>query len=179
MAAAEESLVTVVIIEILEVRIVSEGIVTRVLGQTVSGSCHGSRVLPLIVAEGHLVLITSDTHRRLSVREQVLRGVLVEAAEVSDEEVLGVGLVHGAGPDGGRGRQGMIKLVAGHRGDGGVGLGGPAGRHQTSHHLGTLRTVTSLAVLLHHADDDEDEDEDHDDAEADDEDQDGGGLCGV
>ena len=49
----------------------------------------------------------------------------MEGAEVSAEQLGSVGLVQGAGPDGGRGREGVVELVRGHCGDGGAGLGAP------------------------------------------------------
>ena len=100
----------------------------------------------------------------------------MQATEVSGEQVIGVGLVHGAGPDGWWRWQRLVKLVTGHSGDGGVGLGAPAGGHQVPHHLGAVRGAAGFTVLLDNTDNDEDEDEDHNDAKRDDQDQDGGAL---
>ena len=44
----------------------------------------------------------------------------MEGAKVSVEELCSVGLVHGAGPNGWWWRQRLVKLVAGHRCDGGA-----------------------------------------------------------
>ena len=161
----------------------SEGVVAGVLAQVPGPVHHGpgrgvvvSDVLD-VVAVGHLVLVPGGAHGRLLVTEQVLAGVLVQGAEVAGVEVLGGGLVHGARPDGGGRGQGLVKLMAGHGGDGGAGLGAPAGHHEVPHHLGAVRRSGGLRAFLDDADDNEDQDEDDNDAEGDDQDQDGGGLC--
>ena len=157
----------------------SEGVVASVLahvGPGVDGRPHGGVVaggvnhVLGVVAVRDLVLIPPATHGRLAVREQVLGGVLVQGAELASEEVLGGGLVHGAGPDGGGRGQGLIKLVACHRGDGGAGLGRARGRHQVPVHLRTVGGAGCLGALLHDTNNDEDEDEDHDDTKGDDQD---------
>ena len=98
----------------------------------------------------------------------------MKGTEVSVEQLSSVGLVHGAGPDGGRGRQWLVKLVAGHRGDGGAGLGAAGWSHQVPHHLGTVRSVTGFAVLLDNTGNDKYKDEDNNDAKRYDQNQYGG-----
>ena len=72
--------VALVVVEILEVRIVSEGVVARVFTEArgrvvlVSEGVPGGVVQDLLgpVAKWDLVLVTPDTDGRLSVREKVL-----------------------------------------------------------------------------------------------------------
>ena len=110
--------VALVVVEVLEVRIVSEGIVARVLAEARGSVVLVSEGVPGVVhhlrgpvAEGDLVLVATDTDGRLSVGEKVLGGVLVEGAEVSAEQLGRVGLVKAAGPDGGWRGERVVELV--------------------------------------------------------------------
>ena len=84
----------------------SKWVVTSVLTQVAPSVHHGSGGGGVIVSDvldvvavGHLVLVTRGAHGTLLVTKKVLAGVFMKSTEVPGVEVLGGGLVHGAGPD--------------------------------------------------------------------------------